>query len=164
MKSIDEMFAEVVAIEKDSPKRELTGKCSMCGMCCKAIRLPASMEQIINYRETQRYINGELSKEESERLATESDIIFVYLNWEQITEEEAFIINQHLETWPTRDEAFYYRCKQFDSQLNRCKTQDKKARVCSAYPWYDRPPVASFHFYSLNCGYKVDIEGAENIE
>lgn len=121
----------------------------MCGMCCRAIRLQISPDEL----------KRRVCKDEYLRTISDSaklwDSEFVYLFWEPITLEEALNINPHLKTWKEYDEAYYYTCTKFDSKTNKCSIHEKRPDVCSRYPWYDQQPFKEYnwYFYSDKCGY-----------
>ena len=56
---------------------KLTGSCHMCGMCCKAIVLNVTMEEIERYEVVKKYKNGKIPEEG----AKDYDPLFVYLYW-----------------------------------------------------------------------------------
>lgn len=144
------------------------GHCNMCGMCCKAIRLGKDYAYFKEQGELNIKNNPGFSEEALREYAYESDVVFIYYNWEPITEEEAFIINPQLKAWyqteesqKYKDESYYYKCKQFDAESNKCMVNDKKPRVCADYPYYGGNISNNFCFYSSSCGYKADIEELE---
>lgn len=138
------------------------GKCNMCGMCCRAIVLNMTYQEIENYYKDYRDQNKEFSDEEIEKWAFEQDAAFVHLFWKHITKEEAFKINPHLKLWfggkinQDINKSSFWTCTKFDSKTNKCTVQDKKPSVCSEYPYYGRAISKNEPFYSLNCGYKAD--------
>lgn len=137
------------------------GKCNMCGMCCRAIRLNAPCSRFTEWaekykKELKPYLdNPSLVSETSDESFKEW--FFIYLHWQPITEKEAFKINPHLKTW-SDTEGHYYTCKCFDSEHNKCTVHDNKPAVCRDYPYYGGNINKGEKFYSENCGYKIDVE------
>lgn len=132
-------------------------KCKKCGMCCRAIRINKSWDEIIA-------MEAEPIPEELGKSITKyNDAGFIRTFWNPITLEEALEINPHLATWPRYKENFYYRCTKFDAKTNECTINNLKPHVCKEFPWYDSAPKEdenSWHFYSENCGYIEDIPHA----
>lgn len=139
---------------------KLTGSCHMCGMCCKAIVLPVSYDELKERSSVQDYING--SKCEG---IENNDVLFVWLNWKPISKEEAFKINPHLRLWEERfiernclEKLNFWTCTKHDPVTNKCTVHEHRPKVCSDFPWYGRSVVTTEPFYSPECGYKVDID------
>jgi Fe-S-cluster containining protein len=136
----------------------LEGKCNCCGMCCSAITVSKSMKQITNCSAVRHYIEtGEITNHE-EFPDTIVDALFIYLNWKQISEHEAFKINPYLKKWG-RDKGhkrFFYTCTKFDKENRVCTVHDHNPKVCRKFPWYDGKPIVGEILYSPNCGYTVD--------
>jgi len=95
---------------------------------------------------------------------TSSDPLFVYLNWEQITTEEAIAINPYLATWfeaykeraTSSEHLHFFRCLQLTAD-NKCSIHKDRPNVCINFPWYGRTPDDNMLFYSKDCGYIVDV-------
>jgi Fe-S-cluster containining protein len=125
-------------------------------MCCKAIVLHISPEQIKEFYEKEKDLEGI------------SDIVFIYNFWKPISLREALSINPHLHTWVSIGEypesSYFYKCLMFDPDTNLCKVNDNKPDVCKNYPWYRNGPRKPFKFYSLDCGFYKDIENLPNSE
>jgi Fe-S-cluster containining protein len=81
---------------------------------------------------------------------------FAFENWEPITKEEAYKINPYLKNH-NDDGHYYYSCRQFDPENNKCLVQKDKPPVCSGFPWYGRKPLGYPPTYSVECGYNSDI-------
>jgi cob(I)alamin adenosyltransferase len=114
------------------------GKCLKCGLCCKAIGLSVSPEI--------------LSKLED---GNNLDFKFASDNFINITIDEAFEINPYLKNWSTG--LFYYKCKQFDNNLNKCIIHKSKPYICAGFPHYGHP-VDYYENgipYSDKCGHQT---------
>jgi len=125
---------------------KLKGECKQCGICCKAIMIQYSPEEI-----------NEIAEYSSEG----SDAKFIKENWELITKEEALEINSYLEEWfklPHNKQFHQYKCKKLDYTTNKCTIRDTRPRVCEGFPWYDKDPVRNEPLYSPDCGYQIDIK------
>ena len=148
---------------------KLSGSCHMCGMCCRAIVLSFSHDELKERPSVQDYLAGKVTRTD----LWNDDPIFCYLNWKPISRDEAMEINPHLLNWEKlrlEDEKEtgksapmnFYTCTKFDSETNRCTVHNERPRVCSAYPWY-RGIDLNEMFYSLDCGYKIDIIQEEKL-
>jgi Fe-S-cluster containining protein len=137
------------------------GSCHMCGMCCEAIHIQQSPEEVANLAEPQ-IARGVTDMD--------SDPVFVHLNWVPITREEAHKINPFLavnertvrDTWSgegatSYEKLHFYTCKHHDKVTRKCTIHEIRPRVCSEYPWYGRNPEPSHLFYSEDCGYREDL-------
>ncbi len=126
-----------------SNKGESMGKCNKCGLCCKAIVIDSSMEQIKQSVNNQRKGN--------------SDAHFIFRNWTSISEQAAFTINPNLTYWSSDYDGYryYYRCRMYCDATNLCKIHEIRPYICSEFPWYGQ--VKKVPLYSLSCGYRADM-------
>jgi Fe-S-cluster containining protein len=134
-------------------EENLENKCKMCGMCCRAIRLPVDWEYFID-----RY--PEPITEDREGCVTKyTDLEFIRTFWQPISKEKALEINPHLKTWPTFEDGFYYKCTKFDEKTNKCTVNEDKPRVCYGFPFYDHTPTQNDvkYLYSEDCGFKDSL-------
>lgn len=116
--------------------------CNQCGMCCKAIILNVSMDDVKRMAETPK-----------------SDAMFISKNWKEITKEEALLINPHLQNWidrPNIAPPYFYMCELLGSD-NKCTVHDGgQPGTCTGFPWYGHGPIENFLLYSKDCGFKGD--------
>ncbi len=113
--------------------------CKKCGMCCRAIVLPFTRDELEH--RVQEGITG--------------DPVFILVNWEEISQIEAYQVNGHLTHWGELRGSSFWRCKLLIG--NRCSIHKESPRVCKAYPWYDNAP----HYdalYSPRCGFQSDVK------
>lgn len=123
--------------------------CNQCGMCCRAIPLQKSMNEV---------------KEIAEKQRNHIDAHFVLENWEEITFEEARAINKDIgrnipEIIAEKVERFenYYRCKAYVN--GKCTKYEERPPVCKKYPYngHIESLQEDFSIYSLinatTCGF-----------
>lgn len=145
---------------------KLSGSCNQCGMCCKAIVLPISYDELKERDAVKYYING-ARQEDIEN----NDVLFVWLNWKPLTKEEAFGVNPYLKKIDNnaddpRDVEWhpsFWTCTKHDPITNKCTVHDNQPDVCSKFPWYGREVHSRDIFYTAECGYKIDVIQAQNL-
>ena len=116
-------------------------KCNMCGMCCKAIVIRFSPEEILA-----RVKEG-----------IDDDFLFADKYWRSISKEEALVINPHIEKLDSSGPNHFYVCTLYIDGVG-CSVHNGdgsvvKPKVCTSYPNGNNLDPR-FWFYSETCGYK----------
>jgi hypothetical protein len=88
------------------------------------------------------------------------DVAFIIENWIQITTEEAMEINPYLKIFigVYIRPAYFYLCKQFDSEKNICLVHgNNQPYVCTGYTYYGKYKLfRGYEFYAPDCGYNKE--------
>jgi Fe-S-cluster containining protein len=116
---------------------EVTNYCKMCGMCCKAISIRFTIEELKRY--------------------SDASAKFIVENWTPISKEQALKINPYLQKWLDKSpNRFFYTCNKLVD--NKCSIHDEnKPFICSGYPFYNRPKLDSGSlFYVEECGFNKE--------
>lgn len=142
-------------------------KCEGCGMCCRAIFLPVTHEELVRDSTSMRNPYTKLPEYTGDH-ANDSDPAFVLANFYPLNREEVLRRNPHIQTWRSSIEEAgedfdqileknFYGCVNLDEETGRCKIHDNLPHVCSGYPWYEREPSEYHLFYAEDCYYKRDL-------
>lgn len=163
--------------------------CNKCGMCCRAIMLNKSKEQVkeINSRganvdaqfiidnwseisfedleTTNPYLHGRLYKEMIDNRAR--NVIEFPDELKDATANEKMKYHFQVHGRKTGYLLYLYRCAKLDKEKNECMVYETRPNVCSGYPLYGRDLLEDDHiFYDDACGYKelLEIQKAEALQ
>jgi Fe-S-cluster containining protein len=113
--------------------------CKKCGMCCKAI--------CVAYSRNNLKISAKNGSESA---------MFMIKHWHRITRSEALVINPKLKTWRVSKRQYFYSCECFNYKESICNVHGCSPHVCSAYPFYDMKKLPSTYvFYTDDCGFNL---------
>lgn len=131
-----------------------SGKCKMCGNCCKLI-------PIVNFKiidEWKEWLSKYKVSQAKEPLTkNDLDLIFIAQNFVEITDKKELKKRMLANGWDVsikRDTSKYYECiKQVD---NKCTVHKERPYICAGYPNYLKHKDSECTLINqLNCGYKL---------
>jgi Fe-S-cluster containining protein len=123
--------------------------CKGCGICCKVITLGKTSMEDIEVKIKESYPNGYTIQD-----ILSDDLLFIYLSWEEVTEEEAIKINPEIVGYGE----YYFKCNLLINQqciIHNLGRYGIKPHVCRGYPYYDGKPDINTLF--SNCGFNEDL-------